>query len=416
MKIYLRSLAVFLFILLLNSYSFAEDTSLWPKKIKVGGEIRTRIESQFNYDFNESKRDSDTFYLLRTRVYLDINPNENLQFFGMFQDSETFDQDSALVKVPDRHQFYQGYVMFQDKNSTLSTRVKVGRQELVYGDQRLIGNFGWSNLGRYFDGLVIRLENKFFWADLIGVRIPTPTTENQLAGVYGHLKKIGNAEIEPYVLYLHSDHGGLNGNNLNLITFGSRVVGKFLKNYDYGAEFAYQTGHSDGDLISAFALHSRMGYTFPVSFKPRLGLEYNFASGDSSPKTGKVTTFNNLFPTNHDKYGYMDFFSWKNLHDLRFGVSAQPLSFLKASLDYHAFLLPDPAGGLFMASGAVLRPGTPTASHFAGQEIDLLLKFEPIKYFDAMVGYSLFLPGSFFKDTGSSDKAHFFYTQLTARY
>lgn len=392
------------------------QNSWWPSKVKVGGELRGRMESQINYDFDTTKPDNDTFFLLRTRVYLDLNPTENLQFFFMFQDSETFDQTTALIATPDRHKFYQGYVRFKTKGS-LTVQAKLGRQELNYGDQRLIGSFNWSNLGRSFDGAVVRLENKAFWLDGFVTRIhPAQNLEDEFAGLYGHWKNFPGGELEPYLLFLHGDHAGLNNSDLNLVTLGSRISAKFKKNYDYGMEAAYQTGASAGNLVNAFAAHAHFGYTFPDFGKLRLGGEYNFASGDSNPKAGHVTTFNNLFPTNHDKYGYMDLFAWRNMHDFRAGLSAASLKFLKASLDYHLFLLPDPVNGVFRASGAQLRAGTPTASRFAGQEIDLLLKFEPIKYFDAWVGYSIFFPGSFFKDTGGADTAHFFYTQLTARY
>jgi hypothetical protein len=89
---------------------------------------------------------------------------------------------------------------------------------------------------------------------------------------------------------------------------------------------------------------------------------------------------------------------------------------MSTTLDYHAFFLPEPANGAFLASQAQLRPGAPGASPFAGQEIDVLLKFKPIKYFDAWVGYSVFFPGTFFSDTGGSDIAQFAYVQFSARY
>lgn len=403
-----------IFILRFLGAAEASQT-VWPDKIKVGGEFRFRLESQFNYDFDTTIPDTDTFVLLRTRVYLDLNPIKQVQLFAMFQDSETIDQDTALIKTPDRRQLYQAFVLLKFPEA-FGFRMKLGRQELIYGDQRLIGNNNWNNLGRSFDGGVLRLENEFFWLDLFGTRIKPTNIEFQFGGIYGHLKKFPGGELEPYVLYLHSDNGGLNQGVLSLVTVGTRMAAKFKKDFDYGFEGAYQTGGSGGNFVSAFATHGRFGYTFPVKFKPRLGIEYNFASGDADPSTGTVTTFNNLFPTNHDKYGYMDLFSWKNLHDLRAGFSAAPVSFMKASLDYHAFFLPEPANGQFLVNGAQGRAGSPTAGHFAGQELDFLLKFEPIKYFDGWIGYSVFFPGAFFSDTGGSDIAQFFYVQLTARY
>ncbi len=305
-------------------------------------------------------------------------------------------------------------------NQTLKEPVgkeKMGRQELIYGDQRLVGNFDWGNLARSFDGAVIRVENPDFWLDLFGTRIHPNVNEYQFAGAYGHWKKFPQGELEPYVLVLHSSTAGLGSGDLGIVTIGSRIVGKFKKNYDYGFEGAYQTGKNAGNLVSAFATHFRLGYTFSPSFKPRIGIEYNFASGDKNPGTGTVTTFNNLFPTNHDKYGYMDLFSWRNLHDIRANFSVAPTSFMTASADYHAFFLPDPENGTFLFNGTQLRAGAPGVSDFAGQELDFLIKFKPpTKYFDGLVGYSVFFPGGFYNDTGGAHTAQFFYTQVTARY
>ncbi len=412
----LTQLFLCLFGLRLAESAEAKEPKLWPDKIKVGGEFRTRVELRTNEDLNSAVPDNDVFVLLRTRVYLDLNPTSYVRLFAMFQDSETLGQNAASIfKVPDRRKLYQAFLYLKN-DAPLVTSLKMGRQEMIYGDERLIGAFNWSNLGRSFDGAVVRLENAHFWLDLFGTRIHPAGKENQFAGAYGHWKGFPQGELEAYALYLHGSKSGLNGGSLSIVTIGSRLKGKFKKNYDYGFEGAYQTGTSGGSTVSAFATHLRFGYTFPLGFKPRLGIEYNFASGDENPGTGKVTTFNNLFPTNHDKYGYMDLFSWKNLHDIRFSFDTQPLEWLKTKLDYHAFFLPDPANGAFLASGAQWRAGAPGAGHFAGQEVDLLFTFKPWKYFDALVGYSVFFPGTFFSDTGPSDTSHFFYTQFAFRY
>jgi hypothetical protein len=261
---------------------------------------------------------------------------------------------------------------------------------------------------------VLGFSNEDFFLDLFGTRLNTTGLEQQFAGAYGRLKKLIQGEIEPYVLFLHNDPA-MPG-ELNLVTIGTRINGKFHKNFDYGFEGAYQTGTLAEDAVSAFATHARFGYTWNVFSKPRLGIEYNFASGDGNPDEGTVTTFNNLFPTNHDKYGFIDFFSWQNMHDLRGVASFSPLSWLKGEIDYHAFFLPEPADGSFQANGTQFRAGSSTAGHFAGQELDLLVKFGPIKYFDSFIGYSIFFPGQFFADTGSSDIAQYFYAQVQAKY
>jgi hypothetical protein len=47
----------------------------------------------------------------------------------------------------DLHQAY--ITLGNHKEFPLS--LKIGRQELIYGDERLIGAFGWNNIGRVFD-------------------------------------------------------------------------------------------------------------------------------------------------------------------------------------------------------------------------------------------------------------------------
>src|SRR5258708_34943419 len=42
---------------------------------------------------------------------------------------------------------------------------KIGRQELVYGDERLIGQSDWTNVRRTFDAAKLRYEVEGFWGD-----------------------------------------------------------------------------------------------------------------------------------------------------------------------------------------------------------------------------------------------------------
>lgn len=416
-SIFLRVILVLLATSLCPSvWANSGKEKLWPDKIKVGGEFRTRVELRTNDDLNGSQDDNDTLVFLRTRVYLDLNPNDRLKLFGMFQNSETLGQGNSFFKTPDSNQFYQGFLQILTPGK-VGTRVKLGRQELIYGEERLIGAFWWGNLGRHFDGLVLRLFNDAFWLDMFATRIKLPNgKEAQLYSTYGHWEKFPGGILEPYVIFYHGNNLGLNNGELSLVTVGGRIKAQFKQNWHYGFEGAYQTGASDGNLISAFALHSELNFIFPVHSKPNLGVEYNFASGDAAPGTGAVTLFNNILPTNHNKYGYIDYFSWRNMHDLSANFSIYPISLMKFHMAYHAFFLPEPANGVFAANGVQFRTGAPGASPWAGQEIDLLLTFSPFKYFNALVGYSVFFPGQFFADTGTSDVSQFFYGQFVAKY
>jgi hypothetical protein len=165
------------------------------------------------------------------------------------------------------------------------------------------------------------------------------------------------------------------------------------------------------------------GYTAKeLLWKPRFGLEYDYASADRNPNDGNSESFQNLFPSNHDKYGFMDEFGWRNIHDARLQVNVKPIKKLDLEFDYHAFWLADTHDFWFRSNGiSTLRTKTPDgrdvrtigASNFAGQEIDLTATYELNKFFKFQTGYSHFFAGQYLADTGAHSDADFGYFMTT---
>ena len=176
-------------------------------------------------------------------------------------------------------------------------------------------------------------------------------------------------------------------------------------------------GDVNGRELTAFAGHWGAGYVWQShAWKPRLFAEYNFASGDDNAKDGDVGTFQNLFPTNHKFYGYMDVFSWQNIHNPAVTFSVQPHRTVSARLDYHLFWLADTSDAWYRANGTTaVRPISPGADSFAGSEIDLTVTWKPTKWFALQAGYSHFFAGDYLGDAGSraSDDADFGYAMVT---
>ena len=75
--------------------------------------------------------------------------------------------------------------------------------------------------------------------------------------------------------------------------------------------------------IEAYAFHIDGGVTLPVPMAPRLSAEFNTASGNKAGDN-KWRSFDQLYPTNHIHFGYMDRMSWKNMNHLAFGLQLRP--------------------------------------------------------------------------------------------
>src|SRR5262249_26610812 len=174
------------------------------------------------------------------------------------------------------------------------------------------------------------------------------------------------------------------------------------------------------------------GYTFADTWAtPRLGFEYAYGSGDSNPNDGKHETFENLFPTNHKFYGYMDFLSLQNLHDVRGIFQLKPHPQVSISLEGHGFWLADthdnfytaagtPRGGLSSGGGAGYGIDSSYDS-FVGTELDLIAGWAFTRFAQLEAGYGHFFTGKYIDQSlasrafGSRD-ADWFYVQLSVNF
>ena len=77
--------------------------------------------------------------------------------------------------------------------------LKIGRQEMTYGDQRFIGLTDWSNTGRSFDAARLRYQaGKKSWINLFTARVVIPRDDyfnesneaDQFSGLYASSQEI----------------------------------------------------------------------------------------------------------------------------------------------------------------------------------------------------------------------------------
>ncbi len=396
-------------------------------KIKFGVESRYRLEYKDDFNFNDAAYEDDAINLFRDRLNADLTVGSRVRGFIEAQDAESF-AESRLNKTSlnvNRFDLRQLFTELKSPWDGIPVSVKVGRQELSYGDQRFVGAFNWSNVARVFDAVkAIYTPKKWLKADVwlsqvVSVKrlqADSAAHEDNFYGAYTTLGPFREHVLDMFLFVRHNkktvagERSGEVG-QLKEYTLGNRFKGKHA-NLDYGIEWAFQFGSRTHDKIRAWAWHNEVGYTFAsVSWTPRVDFEFNYGSGDDNTTDGIFKNFDNLFPTNHFFYGYMDFASLRNMNNFKIGLEAKPYPKLKLVSGYHWFFLDSNKSAWFNASSTVIRAAAPGASTTLGQEIDLLAKWQMMKHLEILLGYSHFFTGAFVSNTGSSSDANFFYLQ-----
>jgi hypothetical protein len=376
-----------------------------PTWLRLRVEFRERMEDASHIGFVTGR--DDAYWLSRVRVNAAITPSRVLSFQVQAQDARVADKEIGATGTP----FSAALdirTAFADAGSTSShVSVRVGRQELVYGEQRLIGHANWTNAARTFDAGRVTLRGKRGQIDLFAasvVRILPGEWDksgngNRLYGAYATTTTLVPAGVvEPYVFW-REDRGvavetGGTG-HLRQATTGVRLAGTLPRKIEYGVEAAMQRGSLATDAISAWASHAQIR-TPVIGPALRLIGEYNFASGDASPTDGRRGTFDQLYPTPHDKYGLADQVGWRNIHHLRAGIELAHLKAWPVSAAYHSWWLADAHDGLYVAGGGLLaRIPSGASSRHVGQELDLQISHPLTPQLQVAAGYAHIFPGGF---------------------
>jgi hypothetical protein len=133
-----------------------------------GGQFRARYEHpEYLGPVNFSAtggHSSDNRMLLRTLVHVGYDPMPWLSFYAEGRDSRGFWDEPSPNPDQDTLDLHQAFVQIGNPEH-FPFVAKIGRQELIYGDERLIGQSDWTNVRRTFDAAKLRYEVKGFWVD-----------------------------------------------------------------------------------------------------------------------------------------------------------------------------------------------------------------------------------------------------------
>jgi len=373
-----------------------------PHWLQLAGQIRGRFEAPSGTSMVNGT--SDPYYLSRIRLDLGIRATQWLRFFAEGQDARSAGYITS--PAPTR----QAYVSVGGEGSR-GIVATAGRQELLFGGERLIGPADWG-MSRTFDAARLTLTRGHARLDLFGgspvlidsTRFDRHKPGEHVYGAYGSIKGLlPNLTVEPYLLFKQTlavkSETGKTGDAL-VASPGVRLAGKAPGRLDYTAEIVVQRGSYSSDRIAALGQSYVAGWTIvPAKLAPRVSVEYNQASGDPSSKDGTRNTFDQFYPSNNSYYGMIDQFGWKNLKNWRTGFDCKITKKLKLRTDFNEFYLATVQDALYNSSGtSALLNRKATSSHI-GSELNAVGLYQWTKVWKFGAGYGRLFAGEFLKQS-----------------
>lgn len=404
----------------------------------TGGELRHRFMSQDNR-LQPGGPGHDTYNLWRWRHYADLKMGDSLRFYVEGIHADTFGEDLPVQAIDEnrwdlQNAFFDVEIFETDTKGTHTLRT--GRQELLFGRQRLVSPLDWANTRRNFEGFRYMVKEKDYKLDLFVVNpVNSATGFNTVAefnnkfdeanrdvffsGAYYSYTAIENTNIDLYYLWLEDQIQVPARADGRRHTVGSRFTKLIPQDggrvWDIDAEGGFQFGEdNDQDVRAGFAT-GVLGHTWKnAPWSPRISGLLFYGSGDNSPTDGQNNTFYTMFPLGHAYWAISDNLSGQNL--LNYGIQAdvKPTAKTGITTAYHFFNLASDGDRAYNVAGAPV--GTPGNGTNLGQAWDLYGYYAFNPNFDVQAGYSLFWYGEFIDNTTPRDDASQFYIQTSIRY
>jgi hypothetical protein len=327
------------------------------QELVFGGELRPRFEVRHPVVRDWTTVELRDFVSMRTRGSMMVTLPRDVRALVQLQDVREWgaDPNTMAVQAPGLD-LHQGWIeLGHEAQANLS--VRVGRQELAYGGERLIGAVNWAQQGRSFNGVRLRARPAGAVA-VDGLVMPIADRDllgpqggkAGLYGLYGTFDVAGG--LDAYALYNNQDlrtpqQDVVAFTYTDQVTVGGRWASGH-QGFAWRVEGALQQGTRRDRDVSAYLLAARVGRS--LTDRASVHLWYDHLSG-GDPDDTTIRVFDTLFATNHKFYGFMDLFTdiprhtaGRGLQNMAVKGSYRLMDNVQLGLDAHAFRLAEASG------------------------------------------------------------------------
>jgi hypothetical protein len=143
----------------------------------ISGQLRSRGELRDGYGTLETDGNKDAAFISqRTRLIFNYQ-NSKIIFHTSLQDIRLWGQDASTISSTDGsklelHEAWAEIILSNKKDRAFKSSpfdyfaIKLGRQEISYDDERLLGSLDWTQQGRRHDAIIMKMIQDGWKIDL----------------------------------------------------------------------------------------------------------------------------------------------------------------------------------------------------------------------------------------------------------
>jgi hypothetical protein len=447
--------------LVISPCTNAETNRIWrldkvlatPDWLSLSGSHRTRYET-LDSQFRLGTNGSDQALVMRTSVLAVIHGErfsigaELMDSRAALDDSGTF-INTGIVNPADVLQVYVQWRQEDVLTPGSSSDLRMGRITMDVGSRRFVARNRYRNTINSFTGIdwhwqgtngrqlrtfftlpVYRKPNTR--AELLhnDVEFDEQDTEVKFWGIHYATRLSWGDHGELFYFGLdEKDSPGRPTRNRDLTTLGFRLYRQpQLSRFDYQIESAIQFGENRASILQnvtdldhfAHFQHLEVGYSFDYPWRPRMIVQYDYASGDDNPNDGDHERFTTLYGARRFDFGPTGIygpFARANLRTLGLRLQIKPGSGISGFVSYRGYWLASDRDAWI---GGLLRDRSGETGSFIGQQVEARVRWNLRP--DSVrleAGIAHLFAGEFMADapnTNGQGDATYFYSQIVLSY
>ena len=338
--------------------------------LSFGADNRVRFEANDVVNFGVSPNRNNDYLISRTEWHVDLHIADQVQVFTQFESDYAPWKTMLTPADQDVLDLEQAFVTVTEPVGDGTARVRLGRQQMNFDLQRFVSDRDGPNVRQSFDAAWGEYE-KGPWKFITFYSQPVQiynfgaqpfdsysSGANTFSVVRVQRELFGWATASAYYAYssqASAKYLSVRGDERR-DSIDARFAAK-TNSFDGDLEVMVQTGSIGNDTIRAWAVGSLSGYTFTdIWWTPRLGFQFDAASGDSNPHDNVLQTFNPLFPNGY-YFTLAGYTGYTNLIHIKPSIAVHPTNSLTLAFAVSSLWRETTADAVY-TQGSVPVPGT----------------------------------------------------------